>query len=1033
MTKKATLLIFREPGFPVADSAHVSEAALKSALNPLGKIIWADAGSLPAALAAKPDLFITPYGSAFPKEAWPFILEFLKHGGHWLNLGGAPVTRPVRREGNGWHLETAQTSYGKELMIRHTFEIELPSGTQLSVPEAVAPLAGVAKLADILQKRPPSRAWALQVLLTHGTGIMSGEIGSSGTRDAVLRPLVHASAADGRILTAPVVAIDHVNGSFSGGRWILASCNVNWTSELIGALARVALVPLVDIFARPGFASYSIGETPTASVRVSTSAPQKLELNLRISQIDSGKMILEKRGTITAGGADAWLYTEPMKNLKPGFYRICAEAHCAGYGVVARAENGFWIEPEGLIISPAPIKIEGDYFHRHGKPFPVTGTTYMSTVTHRSWMFEPTPLAWEKDFAAMKSAGVNVVRTGLWMGWKRAMTEPGAMDEGVIRAMRAFLLSAAQHNMPVIMTLFAFLPETWTGANPYLDPAAVQAQCSFAAALARRMSDVPHLLWDLINEPSIASPRHLWSCRPTADRFETEAWSRWLAGQGVSDDEWRERWRITSSDNLGLPRLEEFEDRHNWDDAKPLRCMDFVRFAQEIFRQWAATISGTLRACANPPQLITVGQDEGGTSTSPSPHFHADAVDFTSNHSWWQNDDLLWDAVVTKVQGKPHLMEETGIMFAETADSLPYRTPEFVAGLLERKMALAFTCGGAGVIQWLWNTCIYNYSDNEAGIGLLRADGGEKPELQVFRRVSAFTARNAGRFVGRKAERVAVIIPHSNLFSVRETASATTRRCVRTLEYRLGLATRGVSEYYPEKLGDASLIVLPSPRILRQECWLAILEKVKAGATLLLTGYCEADEYWRETSRLATMGIPQKPAPVMHEERIKLHWTKTDVELHVAMPIQSGVIQKFQKAVDVGGGPLAGRVIKYGKGKILFCPVPIEHALAEEHTEAVYRLAADAAGLVCGKRAEFADGGPGLLVRPVEFAESALFILVNESDCGQTANMRGAALSTGGSWQTSADVPANSARLVFLNPRTGKILDESYTKSKGNF
>jgi hypothetical protein len=782
---------------------------------------------------------------------------------------------------------------------------------------------------------------------------------------------------------------------------------------------------VVHLDVKPRLACYVTGEEPTAEVRVASFCDMELVLDVSVTRTADGVQVFSKstKGRLSAT-EDMEMHLGPMAGLPPGLYRIAAKASQGG-AILAAAENGFWIEADGQMAAPASLTIEGDYFTRNGQPNPVTGTTYMSTVSHRNWMLEPTPIAWERDFAAMKAAGVNMVRTGLWMGWKQAMPDGSTVAPGVIRALRAFLLSAARQEMPVIMTLFAFLPETWGGLHPYIDPKAVGAQCAFASALAKGVADAPHLLWDLINEPSVAPREQLWSCRPSGDSGEAEAWREWLTSQGLSDDEWRERWRLTPSAPLALPRGKDFVDRHAWDDASPLRCMDFVRFSQEVFTQWAGTLAATLRSCATPPKLVTVGQDEAGARTSPSPHFHGAAIDFTSNHSWWNNDDLLWDAIVTKLPGKPHLMEETGVMLAETADGQPMRSQEFVAGLLERKLALSFAGGGAGFIQWLWNTNIYINSDNEAAIGFLRADGSEKPELAVFRRMAAFMARNAARMRGRKPERVAVLIPHSNLFSVRETAQAATRRSVRTLEYRLGLACRGVSEYAPESIGDAALIVLPAARILKEECWQAVLEHVRAGATLLVSGYLEADEYWRQKNRMAVLGIEQKAAPIMHEEHLALNWIGQPVNLRIAMPLHADGIPKIEKAVTPDGLPLTGTSMDHGHGRILFSPVPVEHALAEEHTETVYRLAAECAGLNCGKREGLADGGPGLLIRAVELADSSLFILVNESNVEQVAQVRGAFLRAHPAWEMPVTVPENSARLVFLDSRTGSLLDDS--------
>ena len=48
----------------------------------------------------------------------------------------------------------------------------------------------------------------------------------------------------------------------------------------------------------------------------------------------------------------------------------------------------------------------------------------------------------------MKDAGVNMVRTGIWTGWKKYMPVPGKIDEEVLRAFDAFLLTAHKHDIP---------------------------------------------------------------------------------------------------------------------------------------------------------------------------------------------------------------------------------------------------------------------------------------------------------------------------------------------------------------------------------------------------------------------------------------------------------------------------------------------------------------------------------------------------------------------------------------------------------
>lgn len=64
--------------------------------------------------ATRFDLLVTPYGSAFPKRAWPAILKYLLDGGNWLNIGGVPLSRPIVREDLAtWRVEPRQTTYHK--------------------------------------------------------------------------------------------------------------------------------------------------------------------------------------------------------------------------------------------------------------------------------------------------------------------------------------------------------------------------------------------------------------------------------------------------------------------------------------------------------------------------------------------------------------------------------------------------------------------------------------------------------------------------------------------------------------------------------------------------------------------------------------------------------------------------------------------------------------------------------------------------------------------------------------------------------
>ena len=129
-------------------------------------------------------------------------------------------------------------------------------------------------------------------------------------------------------------------------------------------------------------------------------------------------------------------------------------------------------------------------------------------------------------------------------------------------------------------------------------------------------------------------------------------------------------------------------------------------------------------------------------------------MDLTSIHTWWNNDDLLWDTVVSKHPARANLAQETGVMFYETADGRAWRTEAEVRDLFERKLALGVGVSGAGFINWIWNTNPMMASDNEAAIGLFRPDGTAKPEFDAWRAIARFARDAAPSMTGRQREDV---------------------------------------------------------------------------------------------------------------------------------------------------------------------------------------------------------------------------------------------------------------------------------------
>jgi hypothetical protein len=391
-----------------------------------------------------------------------------------------------------------------------------------------------------------------------------------------------------------------------------------------------------------------------------------------------------------------------------------------------------------------------------------------------------------------------------------------------------------------------------------------------------------------------------------------------------------------------------------------------------------------------------MGQDEGGTHLRPAQQLHAASVDYTAVHTWWNNDDLLWDGVVTKVPEKPNLHQETGLMRLEDADGNPWRTPEAAARLLERKMAYAFASRGAGVVQWAWNVNPYQPIDNESVIGLFRPDGTAKPELRALGDLASFW-REAARWLDDfEPEPVVLVIPHAQLFARRPGEMAATRRVVRLLAERFGVVPTAISDQRlsPEHLKDVRLVLVPAPLTLDEPAARALLAAARAGALVLVTGNVEGDAYGAVGSALEALGVVGAGRPVAQHERT----------------IWGGGWATF----DDNAGERLRRAVKDEprgrQGIVWHEPLPLEHAKEPEPLAALLGAALDAA------QVPTQPSDAPVAARLLSAPRALLAVCVNETSVDVARRLKVEGRTVG------IPVAAGRARLVLFERGTGRVL-----------
>jgi len=954
-------VVFYEEGFPAADSAPPSRAELASFI---AGARFTPADQLHATLSdSSTRLLVMPFGSAYPEGAWPDIYEFLQRGGNLLVIGGQPFTRAAYRDASGWHLRSYSVRDSILLLIDQYQEMPGSDGLDFRAnPDVIV--------------RLPAFKWqrAFSPIIHLSSTDIYNRDGSAGTLDARLDPLAWGVKGERR-MSAPAIQIDHVRNQFAGGRWVFLNSDLtadfyssSAAKQMIPSMGFAALRGAEEFVVHPTLPLYAQGEPIEIEVLWNSAAPPQQDLSAVITIAPNQAPAQKTMQTVKLPLAQPVAFPAPKGR---GLYTISAELH-QGSEIRATYHSGFWIRDLDYLHSGARLTINPNYFELDGHPLAVIGTTYMASDVQRLFVDHPNVYVWNADLAQISSAGLNMIRTGWWTGWDKFCDEEGHPYERTLRTLEAFLMTARLHNLPVQFEFFAFLPDVLGGANAYLDPQSVRRQKNLVSGVVARFHDVPFLAWDLINEPSFS--QHLWRMRPNGDSFELTEWNNWLSAHYPDRAALADAWNLSSlvSDRtLPIPQELEFDPRGMYEGPNSLRLYDFFEFAQAKFASWVKGLRDAIHSVGS-QQLITVGQDEGGFSDRLSPAFFGSQVDFTTNHSWWNNDALLWDSLVAKQPGQPMLIQETGLQRELTLDQIARRTPESDAALLERKVALSFI-QGSGAIQWLWNANVFMTSGNEVPIGALRADATEKPEATVLRDFARFAASAHESLREPQPPAVVIVTSQAAQFSaIRELQIAAQRNAVRAAAYDAKMPVNVIAENQIGKLGAPKLAILPSPQALEESTWQALLAYVKVGGNLLVTGPAERDPHWHRVARAGAVGIDAEVQPLtVHNAVMRLK--DQEIVLSFAADPQSWLEAfKFKDGQQL-------KEISYGSGRIFWAPYPVELAEGTAAAASVYSAVLSEIGLSSPFTLR-SEQVKGVLIYPTILQDSVLYVMVSETD-----------------------------------------------------
>jgi len=970
--KFSTVVVFSDAGFPAAESPTPTQPQLETML-PGARLAAPE--QLPALLQdSDTRLLVLPFGSAFPVVAWPAIFTFLEKGGNLLVLGGRPFTRSAYRQGVAWKLRDYSVRFPRALMIDQYETTPASDGLQFQTnPDSLL------KLPAFAWKRAFSPVIRLSAVDLYRRG------GSAGAIDARVDALAWG-LKDGRKLAAPAIQIDHLRDGFDGGRWVFLNAELPsdfYTSpqaaELVPQLAQQALRGSEEFIVRPEFPLYLPGEP--IQLEVTWHSSEQPALSIRVASFPDDRKKddhLQDRSEVSGmlSASESLLLPAP----KTGGFHIVEAQLLEGDRVRAVYRSGFWIRDEAYLRSGPRLTVNKNYFELDGQPLAVVGTTYMSSETQRLYFDHPNAYVWNRDLAQIHGANLNMIRTGWWTGWDKLCDETGQPYERTLRTMEAYLMTARKNGLPVQFNFFAFLPDVLGGTNAYLDPASVRRQQTLISSVVARFHDVPWLAWDLVNEPSIS--QHLWTTRPNGDPFESEKWNQWIAHRYTDRAALAAAWNLPAGaveGNVPLPSDLDFAPRGMYVGHNSLKIYDYYLFAQDVFAGWVHTMRDAIRG-AGSQQLVTVGQDEGGIQDRLSPAFWGEFVDFTTNHTWWQNDYLLWDSLLAKQPGEAMLIQETGLQRELNLDETARRTTQNEAALLERKIASSFV-QGSGAIEWLWNTNSDMTESNETPIGAVRPDGTEKPDAAVLRDYATFSKVLSSHLHNPELPQIAIVTSQAAQFSaIADLQLEAQRNAVRALTYYDHLTAYAVAENQLDKLGTPKLAILPSAQALTEAGWSLLLKYANDGGNLLITGPVEKDEHWHSVPRAAQLKLDAQLEPLTyHNAGIGLNGRTTPLTFD----------QQSQTWLDSlrfkDGSTL--QEIPCGKGRIFWAAYPVELAQGTQPAADLYSYVAARVG-ASPMYDLLSTVSAGVLIYPTVMEDSVVYVMVSDAAEDVTIDLR---------------------------------------------
>lgn len=948
------------------------------------------------------------------------LSEFVKAGGTLVVLGGNPFSRSSG--------EAALADMHKGIRafgIGDTFQ-EVPHTGKCFFKVLRQNWNPYEKEQEEVIEVHPGKVYAGLYSLSYKTE------GRDMERHADLLPLAGFFDEDGHMIAAPVVRVSYKKGGalylFTWEEAVLPpesrpsegilSENIlsqPWARELLSEICSSVFAGAVSFDAEMTYARYYPGEEVCLELHdIALAGKGKVEYLIEVKRRGDSAAAYTCKTMI---GAKRYRLALPV--TEEGEYEVWVRAYLGGICQMIKRTGFYLISEEKILedMSRFPrMKVDQelsvDFCLQEGKPVCIHGTTYFVTDTYQKCFLHFNPAQCREDLSLLQKDGFNVLRSGNWMLNVEFYGKDGGICEKSRRALQAYFYCALQYGFTVQFTLGIITLNDWDQSLCAIhNPRNMKKVMCLVSSFGELFGNYTNVMLDIINEPSYSYAGQWKNIRPSGDPYERKAWIKWLKEKYGTITKVRQAWgenavRVPDFASVDVPKERCYAGTlyRTEEDREYAMAADFWLFAQQSYDRWLSRVRSCVREKA-PDMVVMMGRDESLRVPEEQDMILSGNLDMVCWHQWNRDAIIYVEYLLNRVKGHITCAQEMGIYRVEQMRGGKTLTDERVAHKLERKLFFGFS-------NWVIWQSFHNPDKEELSenmLGTYRSDRSETPAMPLIREMIA-AENKAIPYMTRRQEDA---FPILTLYSTSSHYSIYGNQAVEALRshiFLLNNCLRMQSDVMPEHLfdrknekaiGKPALIMLPGVMRIREHCFEELMEYAGAGGCVLISGNVDEDEHFVGAERVAGMvsmsmritdpgmGVDEDresltgetPAvrKVMNFEKLRIG--EKLFTLDFRRGCEYGDAENFLKAAVTGdtyrGGVYEVKVYPVGKGKVIYCPLPLELAENRDAILALYEMALAEAGIT-PKVYETESCKEAVLIHAIVYENCTSYTLVND-------------------------------------------------------